>query len=134
MVFMKEDSYQHFKNIIHPNITTHINHYHKGGVIVLPVYHGCGYVNRNGTRKRIDYKRGKQCVLPTQKPYYKPFKELSKKYRSRQRKIYFTRYLSNLGLNSLAKTKGNLWYDYDEKKYKPKSDWFNGRDVGKAPV
>ena len=42
--------------------------------------------------------------------------------------------MSNLGLNSLAKTKKDLWYDHIEKKYKPKSDWFNDRDVGKAPV
>ena len=28
-------------------------------------YHGCGLVNRNDTRKLIDYKRGGKCLLPT---------------------------------------------------------------------
>ena len=28
-------------------------------------YHGCGLVNRNGTSKLRDYKRGEKCHLPT---------------------------------------------------------------------
>ena len=120
MIYMSKESYEHFKNIIHPNVRTNINHYRDGGTIILPVYHGCGKANRNGTRKRIDYKRGEQCVLPTQKAYWKPFKDIKKKYLHEKvyftRYIYFTRYMSNLGLNYLAKAKGNLWYDWDEKK------------------
>ena len=42
--------------------------------------------------------------------------------------------MSNLGMNYLAKTKGSLWYDWDEQKYKPKSDWYNGKEPGKCPV
>ena len=30
-------------------------------------YHGCGLVNRNATRKLIDYKREEKCLLPTNK-------------------------------------------------------------------
>ena len=42
--------------------------------------------------------------------------------------------MSNLGLNFFAKTKGDLWYDWFENKFKPKSEWFKGRDPGKCPV
>ena len=28
-------------------------------------YHGCGFINRNGTRKLIDYKTEEKCLLPT---------------------------------------------------------------------
>ena len=126
------ESFEHFKSIIHPNIRHNIDHYHDSGVIILPLYHGCGLVNRNGARKCIDYKRGHQCVLPTQKAYWKPFSKIKRK--DLQTKVYFTRYVSDLGLNYFAKTKGNLWYGWDENKFRPKSDWYKGRDPGIAPV
>ena len=109
MVYMTKESCEHFKSIIHPNVRHNINHYRDAGVINLPVYHGCGRVNRNGTRKHIDYKRCEQCVLPTQKANKKPSKDIKRKYL--HEKVYFTRYMSNLGLNTLPKTKGDLWYD-----------------------
>ena len=28
-------------------------------------YHGCSRVNRNGTNKLIDYRRGERCICPT---------------------------------------------------------------------
>ena len=28
-------------------------------------YHGCSRVNRNGTHKLIDYRRGERCICPT---------------------------------------------------------------------
>ena len=35
--------------------------------------------------------------------------------------------MTNIGLNSLAKCKGKLWYDWFENRYKPKCEWFNGK-------
>ena len=46
------------KDFLHPHINDNIYHYRKGNVIELPPYHGCNHVNRNGTRKYIDYGRG----------------------------------------------------------------------------
>ena len=125
------ETYRKFENIIHPNVKANIDHYRDGDRIFLPVYHGCGEKNRNGTRKKIDYKRGEQCLFGTNKHFWKPFKEITRKHL--QTKIYFTRCISNLGLNDFAKCKGNYWYDWNEKKYRPKSDWFNGRQLI-APV
>ena len=53
-------------------------------------------------------------MLPTQKAYWKPFKDIKRKHL--HEKACFTRYMSNLGLNTLPKSKGDLWYDWDEKK------------------
>ena len=80
----------------------------------------------------IDYNRGKQCLFPTHKQYWKPFKEISRKHQ--RERVYFTRYMSNYGMNYLANTKGLLWYDWDKKCYKPKSDRYNGKDVGNCPL
>ena len=124
--------YEHFKGILHPNLKANADHYYDNGFYIFPIYHGCGHRNRNGTNKRIDYKRGEQCLFPTYKQYWKPFKELTKK--DLRQKVYYTRYMSNLGMNYLAKTKGSLWYGWDEQKYKPKSDWYNGKEPGKCPV
>ena len=38
MVYMTKESYEHFKNIIHPNVKHNINLYRDAGVIILPVY------------------------------------------------------------------------------------------------
>ena len=32
--------------------------------------------------------------------------------------------MSNIDLNNFAKMKNNMWYDYNEKKYKPRTAWF----------
>ena len=58
--------YEHFKGILHPNLKANADHYYDNGFYVFPIYHGCGHRNRNGTNKRIDYKRGEQfCSLLT---------------------------------------------------------------------
>ena len=46
-------------------------------------YHGCRRLNRNGTRQLIVWKRGEQCIVPTNTTCWKPTKEkyLSKKVR-----------------------------------------------------
>ena len=38
------------------------------------LYHGCQFKNRNGTRREIDYKRGKICLVPTNDWCWRPTK------------------------------------------------------------
>ena len=102
MSFLKE-TFEHFKNIIHPNIRENADHYLNNGYYCFPAYHGCGLKNRNGTNKSIDYKHGYQYLFPTEKRYWKPYAKISKKKISRN--VKFTIYMSNLGINYYAKTK-----------------------------
>ena len=104
-------NYSTFKDFIHPNIKHNIDHYKKG-YYILPTYHGCGFRNKNGIRKRIDYKRGYQCILPTQNPFRRRAK---KKYK--QFYFYNTRYNTNYHLGALAFIKGNYYHNYKTKKY-----------------
>ena len=126
------DNYEKFKNLMHPNLRRNIKCYRNGDFYEIPLYHGCKYANRNGTRKRIDYKRGEICVLPTDRHLWKPYDKIKWKhlqiYLHLTVKIYLTRYMSNIGLNSFAKSKGNLWYDWFENRFKPKSEWFNRKN------
>ena len=98
--------YERFKGILHPNLKANADHYYDNGFYIFPIYHSCGHRNRSGTNKRIDYKRGEQCLFPTYKHCWKPFKELTKKHL--RQKVYYTRYMSNLGMNYLAKKKGEF--------------------------
>ena len=131
MAFTKE-TFEHFSSIIHPNLRANADDYLDCGIYKFPAYHGRGLRNRNGTNKLIDYKREYQCLFPADKKYCKPYNEISKD-KIRQN-INYTRYMSNYGINYFAKTKGHLWYDWDEQQYKPKSAWFNGNDVGNCPL
>ena len=51
--------------------------------------------------KEIDYKRGGQCLFPTAKRYWK--KNIAG--RLIPRKLHYTRYMSNINMNSFAKNK-----------------------------
>ena len=74
--------------ILHPNIITNLDSYkQKDGSYLLLQFHGCDYKNRNGTRKKTDYKRGNQCLIPTNNLYWRKTKD---KYKDKV-KIYFTR-------------------------------------------
>ena len=77
MAFSKE-TFEHFSSIIHPNIRANAGHYYDCGIYKFPPYHGCGFRNRNGTNKLIDYKRGYQCLFATHKRYWKPYNEISR--------------------------------------------------------
>ena len=79
--------YRKFKDLIHPNITANIDYYNKGNYYLFATYQGCGLRNKNSIKKRVDYKRGYQCVLPSSNPYWRRTKE---KYK--QTKIYNIRY------------------------------------------
>ena len=105
-------NYSKFKDYIHPNIKHAINHYKKGYYYILPTYHGCCLKNRNGIRKRVDYKRVFRCILPTQNPFWKRTK-------SKYEQLFFsnTRYNTNYHIGTLAIIKGNYYYNYKTKKY-----------------
>ena len=41
-----------FKNFFHPNLLSDFERYKVGAYYIFPTYHGFGYRNRNGTRKK----------------------------------------------------------------------------------
>ena len=117
MAYITIEDYNRFKYYIHPHINDCIDHYRHKNIIHLPAYHGCDTVNKNGTRKLIDYRRGSQCFYPTDKGYWRKTKS---KYRINY--VYFTRYMSQYGLQSLAKNKGKSLYNYKLKKFVPRKE------------
>ena len=125
MTFSRE-GFEHFKNILHPNVVENADHYLANGCYRFSPYHGGRLKNRNGTNKSIDYKCGEQCFFPTEKKYWKPYAKISKNKISRN--VKFTRYMSNLGINYYAKTKKQMWYDYNKKCYRPRAEWYKNID------
>ena len=103
MVFLTVEYYEQIKVYLHPHVKKFINDFRNGNVIQLLPYHGCNRLNRNGTRKYIDYGRGCQCVLPTHKRYWKKTKD---KYK--ERGVYWTRYMTQSSIRHLFKNKGNF--------------------------
>ena len=61
--------YEQVKDYLHPDIHQFINYYRYGNIIDLPLYHGCNRLNRNGTRKEIQYNLDYQCVIPPYNRY-----------------------------------------------------------------
>ena len=56
--------------------------------VIVKRHHGCGRVNRNSTRKLIDYRRGKRCICPTNNRCWKETKAkylLRRPYLTRRR-------------------------------------------------
>ena len=74
--YIPEKDLDRFINRLHPNIVRNIHHYKQDdGSYLFKRYQGCDYTNRNSTRKRIDYKRGKQCLMSTNDPYWRVTKD-----------------------------------------------------------
>ena len=90
----------------------------KGNLYILPVYHGCGLRNIYGLDKRVHYKRGEQCVLPTNKPYWRRKKEQHK-----LKRVYNTRYQSEYNIRYLSLVKGLYYYNHRTKEYKHQDYW-----------
>ena len=80
--------YEQVKDYLHPHIHQFINYYRYGEIIDLPLYHGCNRLNRNGTRKEIEYNLGYQCIIPTYKRYWKETKDKYKRRHFLLDKIY----------------------------------------------
>ena len=100
------------KDFIHPNITCNIDHYRKGNLVQLPEFHGCGLRNRNGFIKRVDYKRGFQCILVTSKPDWRKTKN---KYKLQR--VYNTRYNSQYDIGYLGNVEDYSYFNYSTKEY-----------------
>ena len=67
-------------NILHPNLRKKIHNFKNGNVYCLPRYHGCGKKrNRNGTRKKIDYRNGEVCLKGTYDYNWKEWDEINYK-------------------------------------------------------
>ena len=96
--------YEQVKDYLHPHIHQFINYYRYGDIFDLPLYHGCNCLNRNGTRKEVEYSLGYQCVIPTYKRYWKETKD---KYKRRH--FYWTRYMTRTNCRHLFKKKLTLF-------------------------
>ena len=117
MTLMINRYYEIIKDYLHPNVHTFVDHYRNGDLIDLPFYHGCDRVNRNGTRKLIEYRNGMQCICPTNKPYWKITKDKYKRGAANAKRRYFTRYMNWTRQRFLFKNKGNFIYNYKLKKF-----------------
>ena len=80
--------YEVAKDYLHPHFHNFINHYRYGNFIDLLLYHDCNHLNRDGTRKEIEYNLGYQCIIPTNKRYCKKPKD---KCRRKIGFLYWTR-------------------------------------------
>ena len=74
MAYITIEHYNRFKGYIHPHINASIDHYRHKNIIHLPAYHGSDTVNKNGTRKLIDYRRGSLYFYPADKGYWRKTK------------------------------------------------------------
>ena len=115
MVILTTETYNSIKNYLHPNLHKIIKEDklkdHK--LIVLPPFHGCGYRNKNGTKKLIDYSRGYRCITPSWRRLWK----INVKDKYLIRKNYKTRFCLNPNYKNLFNNKGNYVYNYELKRY-----------------
>ena len=91
MGVLHDDYYEAVKDYLHPGIHNFINHYRRGHLIDLSPYHGSNRVNKNGTSKEIQYQMGEQCVVPTEKRYWRKPKA---KYKRKIGFLYWTRHMT----------------------------------------
>ena len=116
MPIFTTETYNNIKDYLHPNLNEIIkdNKLKDDKLVVLPPFHGCGYRNKNGTKKLIDYGRGHRCITPSWRRSWK--KNVKDKYLSKR--YPKTRYRLNTEYRNLFKNKGNYVYNYKLKKYK----------------
>ena len=109
------ETYNRIKSAIHPNIRKIIKNFKEENYYVFPKFHGCNKINRNGTRKKVNYRQGHFCILGTDSLYWKKLKYINIK--KLPYKLYFTRYGgANHDKNSLITIKNpNQWFDWDKK-------------------
>ena len=107
--------YDQVKDYLHPQLHSFVNYCKQGNLIDLPLYHGCDKkINKNGSRKLIDYSQGDQCISPTNNHYWKKTKD---KYKIEKKRFYWTRYMTWTNRRHLFKNKGNFVYNYKLKKF-----------------
>ena len=115
MVILTTETYNSIKNYLHPNLHKIIKEdkLKDDKLIVLPPFHGCGYRNKNGTKKLIDYSRGYRCITPSWRRLWK----INVKDKYLIGKNYKTRFCLNPKYKNLFNNKGNYVYNYELKKY-----------------
>ena len=113
MGLLHDEYYKAIKDYLHPDIHDFINHYRQGHLIDLPPYHGCNRVNKNGTRKMIQYQMVEQSIVPTEKRYWRKPKA---KYRRKIGFLYWTRHMTHTRFRHLFKNEGNFVYNFKLKK------------------
>ena len=105
--------YEQAKDYFHPHLNQFIDYYRYGGVIHLPLYHGCNPLNKNRTKKEISFDLGYHYTNPSWNRYWRETKD---KYRRRST-FYWTRHMTRTNRRHLFKNKGNFVYNYKLKKY-----------------
>ena len=115
MAILTTETFNSIKDYLHPNLDKIVkdDKLKDNKLVILPPYHGCGYKNKNGTKKSIDYGRGHRCITPSWRRSWK--KDVKKKYLTK--KYPKTRYRLNSEYRNLFKNKGNYVYNYKLKKY-----------------
>ena len=104
MVILTTETFNSIKDYLHPNLDKFVkDNKLKNDRVVLPPYHDCGYRNKNGTRKSIDYGRGYTCMTPSWRRCWK--NNVKEKYL--RKKYPKTRYRLNSEYRNLFKNKGN---------------------------
>ena len=116
MVILTTETFNSIRDYLHPNLDKIVkdDKLKDDKLIVLPPYHGCGYRNKNGTKKSIDYGRGYRCITPSWRRSWK--NSVKEKYL--RKKYPKTRYRLNSKYRNLFKNKGNYVYNYKLQKYK----------------
>ena len=79
MGFFTARYYEQVKDYLYPDLHDFFHYYRQGNVFDLPLYHGCNKKNRNGTSKLIEYNQGHQCIVPTNKLYWRKTKDKYKR-------------------------------------------------------
>ena len=106
------------KDYLHTHLHNFINHYRCGNSIDLLLYHGYNSIiidtvvwrlNRDGTRNEIEYNLDYQCIIPTNKRYWKKPKD---KYRRNIGHLYWTKHMTRTNLRHLFRNKGNFTYNH----------------------
>ena len=108
------DYYKAMKDYFHPNVQHFIDRYTDDeGLVSLPPFHGCKLKNKNGSRKLIDYRNGKQCLCPV-------WSDDNSKLKGSL--FPFTMYMTQGKDRYLFKNKGNCIFNYSLNKYLHLSD------------
>ena len=109
--------YNQVKDYLHPHLHDFVNYYKNGNAFDLALFHGCNKKSRNGTRKLIKYDQDYQCIVPTDKPYWRKTENKYKHGIINGKRIYWTRYMTWTRFIHLFKNKGNFVYNYKLKKF-----------------
>ena len=105
-MIISRDYYEKMYDYFHPRVHDFIRAYvgSDEDLIMIPPYHGCGWKNRSGTNKLIDYRNRELCDSPVWSN--------SKKIASDCSCSPLTRYMSFYGNGTFFKNKGATIFNY----------------------